>query len=165
MVFIAIVAFLLWSTSHGHQQISDLRSGGDFYEKTLNALDEKNLDESKTTVKAGSEDDKEEVSRAMSERLKEAALVAKDKANKKAPKPDNPSHLVGVGSAAEGARDEKSVAGRKKFQPLGPQEPVKEEKEKDLEAEKELNNILKKSPGGFPVSVLLLLRTQLTCLQ
>lgn len=146
MIFLAAVTFLLWSASYRQQRVSDLRHAGDFYEKTLNALDQE--PGSKTTVDAGSEDSRE-VSRAMTERLKEAAQLAKDKANKKAPKPDNPSDLVGVGSAAEGARDEKGVAGRKKYQPIGPQEATKEEteSEEDVEAEAELNSILKKSPS------------------
>lgn len=149
MVFLAVITYLLWSASSRQKQGTDLRTASTFYEKTLDALEDP---ESPTTAKAGSEDSKE-VSRAMAERLKEAAQVAKDKANKKAPKPDNPSDLVGVGSAAEGARDEKSVAGRKKYQPAGAQEPLEEEEtEKDVEAEEEFNVILKKSPSkSFPV--------------
>lgn len=91
--------------------------------------------------------DDEEVTRKMSERLKEAAQVAKDNANAKAPKPDPPSSLVGVGSAAEGARDVRSVTGRKKMAAADAQEPVKEETPEDHEVEVELNSILKKSPS------------------
>lgn len=90
----------------------------------------------------------------MSERLKEAAQVAKDKANKKAPKPDDPSELVGVGSAREGQSGEKGVAGRKKYQaPIGPQEPSKKDKQEedgeDAEAQTELVSLLKKGPSEF----------------
>jgi len=142
LIFLAVVAYFMWSASLRQHQVADLRTAGDFYEKTLRALDQKPESQ---TAEAGA-DDSEEVSRAMSERLKEAAQVAKDKANKKAPKPDNPSDLVGVGNAREGVREEKGVAGRKKYQPASEQEPIKQETEEDHEAELQLNSILKKSP-------------------
>ena len=108
------------------------------------------------------------IAKKMAESLKEAAQVAKDNANAKAPKPDPPSQLVGVGSAADGARgDERSVAGRKKFGGVagtGGQsgsgsgsgeeqkvvKEVEEESEEDHQIEVELNSILKKSPSKFP---------------
>lgn len=147
LVFLAVVTFLLWSASLRQRRVVDLRTAGDFYSKTLDALGQQH-DASHSTAEAEVEDS-EEVSRAMSERLKEAAQVAKDKANKKAPKPDNPSDLVGVGNAAEGHREEKGVAGRKKYQPaVGPQEPVEEEEDDmDHEARAELSSIIKKSPS------------------
>jgi hypothetical protein len=150
LVFIAVVTFLLWSASLRQRRVADLRSAGDFYSKTLNALGSQSG--THTTVDGDVEDSKE-VSRAMSERLKEAAQVAKDKANKKAPKPDDPSELVGVGNAMKGQSDEKGVAGRKKYQPpVGPQAPLKgdkeeEEEEEDIEAQNELVAILKKGPS------------------
>lgn len=138
LILIAVVTVLLWSVQ---RKASDLRSAGDFYAKTLHALDHQS-----NSGGSAEAEDSQAVSRAMSERLQEAAQLAKDKANAKAPKPDPPSQLVGVGSAAEGARDEKSVAGRKKYQPAGAQAPTKES-EADHEAEVELNSILKKSPS------------------
>lgn len=153
VVFLAVVTFLLWSASLRQRRVADLRSAGDFYSKTLNALGQQ--PEPHTTVN-GDVEDSEEVSRAMSERLKEAAQVAKDKANKKAPKPDDPSELVGVGNAMKGQSEEKGVAGRKKYQPpVGPQAPLKDEKEEekveDIEAQNELVAILKKGPSkSFP---------------
>jgi hypothetical protein len=143
LIFLAVITYLMWSASMRQHRVADLRTAGEFYEKTLRALDQKPESQ---TAEAGAEDS-EEVARAMSERLKEAAQVAKDKANKKAPKPDNPSDLVGVGNARDGARDEKGVAGRKKYQPTAEQEPVKQETEEDHEAEVELNSILRKSPS------------------
>lgn len=90
----------------------------------------------------------DEESKAMQQRLKEAADSAKEKANAKAPKPDPPSVVVGVGSAAERASNERGVAGRKKFSVGGEaQESVKEESEEEHKAEVELNAILKKSPS------------------
>lgn len=71
--------------------------------------------------------------------------MAKDKANAKAPKPDPPSALVGVGSSSEGS--EKSVAGRKKLAAGEVQEPIKEETQEEHDIEVELNSILKKSPS------------------
>lgn len=120
---------------------------GDFYAKTKNALEKTKPDTGGGGKEAVLGSDDEEVTRKMSERLKEAAQVAKDNANAKAPKPDPPSSLVGVGSAAEGARDERSVTGRKKMAAADAQEPVKEETPEDHEVEVELNSILKKSPS------------------
>ena len=150
LVFLAVVTFLLWSASLRQRRVADLRKAGDFYSKTLNALGQQQQAGSHTTAEAEVEDS-EEVSRAMSERLKEAAQIAKDKANKKAPKPDDPSDLVGVGNAAEGHREEKGVAGRKKYQPdVAPQAPMKEEDDGvDHEAQAELSSIIKKAPSKF----------------
>lgn len=89
--------------------------------------------------------DDEVVAKQMAERLKEAAQVAKENANAKAPKPDPPSALVGVGSASEGS--EKGVAGRKKYGAGEAQVPVKEETQEERDVEVELNSILKKSPS------------------
>ena len=89
------------------------------------------------------------IAKKMAASLKEAAQVAKDNANAKAPKPDPPSQVIGMGSAAGGARgDERSVAGRKKFGGGEEQKVAKEEEsEEDHEIEVELNYILKKSPS------------------
>jgi hypothetical protein len=142
LIFLGIVTFLLWSASTRQRRLDDTRTTGDFYAKTLNALDQ--LPES---PRSADTEDSQEVSRAMAERLQEAAQLAKDKANAKAPKPDPPSELVGVGSSQEGARDGKSIAGRKKYQPAGAQEPLESETQEDHDVELELNSILKKSPG------------------
>lgn len=94
------------------------------------------------------------IAKKMAESLKEAAQVAKDNANAKAPKPDPPSQVVGMGNAAKG-QEEKSVAGRKKFggeadgQQVVKEEPQEEESKEDHEIEVELNLILKKSPSKF----------------
>ncbi len=109
-------------------------------------LKEKSAPEGSTIPEDGGKDD-EEVAKQMAERLKEAATVAKNKANAKAPKPDPPSALVGVGSAAEGA--EKGAAGRKIAVDEEKQEPIVEETEEERELEAELNNILKKAPGDY----------------
>jgi glutaredoxin len=138
---ILVVIFLLYTASRRSPE--DTSSVGDFYHKTKNALENK-----KSDVKGanGKSPEDQEVSRQMSERLKEAAQVAKDNANAKAPKPDPPSEVVGVGSAAEGAREDKLV-GKKRKGTGDSQAPIKEENKEDHAVEDELNSILKKSPS------------------
>ncbi|KAH7330327.1 thioredoxin-like protein [Rhexocercosporidium sp. MPI-PUGE-AT-0058] len=147
LIFIGIVTLLIYRKSGQ----SDLEASqtGDFFYKTKSALERTPVGGGASTAGKGkvvgtsSEDDKE----ASKARLKEAAQVAKDNANMKAPKPDPPSKVVGIGSAAEGA--EKSVAGRKKFGAGGSeaQEPMKEEEsEEDQDVKAEFNSILKKAP-------------------
>ncbi|KAH8662902.1 thioredoxin-like protein [Tricladium varicosporioides] len=148
LVFLFVITVLFYTASLRQVQPQDSRTVGDFYAKTVNALDKKPGEAG--TGKAVKNEEDEEVARAMSERLAEAAKLAKDKANKKAPKPDAPSSVVGVGSAADGANKERGVAGRKKFTSGESQEPVKEnervETEEEHKVEVELNSILKKSP-------------------
>ncbi len=143
-MFLVVVTILFWSASLRQQQELDSSTVGDFYLKTVNGLNNK-PDMGGST---GASDDDDELEKTMSERLKEAAQVAKDKANAKAPKPDPPSSVVGVGSAAEGA-GERGVAGRKKFGAGESQEPVKEETEEEHEVNSELTSILKKSPSKY----------------
>ncbi len=154
-----VVTILFYTASQRQQNELNAENTGDFYYKTKSALDRSPVGGGASTagkgkaVGTGNEDD-EEVAKAMSQRLKEAAQLAKDNANAKAPKPDPPSKVVGIGSAAEGA--EKSIAGRKKFNAGGSeaQVPVKEEKEtqEDEEVQAELNSILKKAPSESPTS-------------
>jgi hypothetical protein len=160
LVFLFIVTMLFWHSSSQTSQ-QDLSSGDEFYAKTVNALDKKEGAGAK--VGKGNEKEKAddaEVAKAMSQRLKEAAQVAKNKANAKAPKPDPPSSVIGMGSAAEGAAKEKSVAGRKKYVAGDAQEVVKEEKEEEevetperRAAKTELNKILKKAPSKYSMFV------------
>lgn len=93
----------------------------------------------------GSSAGDDEVAKQMAARLKEAAVMAKENANAKAPKPDPPSAVVGKGSAADGG--ERSVAGRKKIGAGNAQEPLVEETQEELDITAELNAILKKSPS------------------
>ena len=144
LVLLVVVTILFWTASLRPQP--ELDAAGDFYQKTVNGLNKK-PSSGASSAGLGSDDDDEEVSRAMAQRLKEAAQVAKDNANAKAPKPDPPSSLVGVGSAAEGA-SERGVAGRKKYTAGEAQVPVSpEETEEDHKVDAELNSILKKSPS------------------
>jgi len=143
LTLLVVVTILFWTASLRPRQ--ELDAAGDFYQKTVNGLNKK--PSSGGSTGGLGDDDDEEVSKAMAQRLKEAAQVAKDNANAKAPKPDPPSSLVGVGSAAEGA-SERGVAGRKKFTAGEAQVPVsQEETEEDHKVDAELNSILKKSPS------------------
>jgi hypothetical protein len=150
LVFIGVIT-LLFYTSSARQQRNAL--SGDFYAKTKNALDNKQTQGKGEIAQAqglrNAED--EELAKQMQERLKDAAKSAKDAANAKAPKPDPPSQLVGMGNAAEGAGGERSVAGRKKMGggDKGTQEVVKEESKEDSDIKAELNSILKKSTSTF----------------
>lgn len=102
-------------------------------------------------AKAGVDNDKgtDEETVKMTERLQEAAKVAKGNANAKAPnKPDSPIDIIGKGNAANGAGVAKQ--GRRKGD--GAQGVVKEETKEDVEVETELNSILKKSPSTFSLS-------------
>ncbi|CZR60890.1 related to glutaredoxin [Phialocephala subalpina] len=161
LIFIFALTILFYTNSARSSQNPDLRTASDFYSKTKIALDNQNNPKKPGTPGAkdsiigtgnekgdGGEFGGDEESKAMQQRLKEAADSAKEKANAKAPKPDPPSAVVGKGSAAEGASGERSVAGRKKFGVVGGevQEPIKEESEEEHNAEVELNLILKKSP-------------------
>ena len=76
----------------------------------------------------------------LQQRLGKAEQDAKDKANEKSPnKPDAPSKLVGVGSAADGQKNPAEVVG---------EDAPKKEKEAVSVAEAKLNGFLKKSPGN-----------------
>ncbi len=143
LIFLVAVTLLFWTASVRQQQQSNSGSVGDFYEKTVNGL---NKNPSTGGLTGALDDD--ELTKTMSERLQEAAQVAKDKTNAKAPKPDPPSVVVGVGNSHEDS-GERGVAGRKKFGAGESQEPVKEKTEEDHEVTDELNSILKKSPSKW----------------
>ena len=147
-VFLVAITLLFWTASQRQQRELDSRTVGDFYQKTVNGLNKKPSPGGSTRKL----EDDDEVSKAMAQRLKEAAQVAKDNANAKAPKPDPPSSLVGVGSASEGA-GERGVAGRKKFTTGDAQEPVVEVTEEDRKVDAELNSILKKSPSKYIIPI------------
>jgi hypothetical protein len=141
LILLFVVTVLFWTASARQQRNQGV---GDFYSNTQQALNRKPM---RGATK--SELDDEEIAKKMAERLKEAAEVAKSNANAKAPKPDPPSSVVGVGSAAEGSSGERSVAGRKKFSAGDTQEPVQEETQEEHDVEVELNSILKKSPSKW----------------
>lgn len=138
IVLIAFVFTVLYYTGSARQVRNQ-----DFYARTVAALDKQPPSAAKAQSPLGADED---VKAMMNARLKEAESAAKGAANKKAPKPDSPAQVMGVGSAADGDRN---VAGRKKFPIDGADDaaPVKEETKEDLEVELELGTILKKSPS------------------
>ncbi|EPE31548.1 Thioredoxin-like protein [Glarea lozoyensis ATCC 20868] len=135
LVLCFTVTVLYYTASARSSRPRDLRTAGDFYSKTVNALPK--------DVKGGAQkvvDEDDEEVKARTARLRDAAKLAKDKANKKAPKPDAPGDIEGVGSASEG-RGVVGSAGRRKEKVEG----VKESEE-DHDVEVELNSILKRAP-------------------
>lgn len=162
LIFLSVIALLFYTASYRQSRSPDSRTVGDFYDKTVNALNSANQPKAQTPLtnnqNVKSEED-EMIAKKMAESLKEAAQVAKDNANAKAPKPDPPSQVVGMGNAAKG-QGEKSVAGRKKFGGEEGQKIVQEHEEDEEEEESkedheitvELNSILKKSPSELPLS-------------
>ena len=143
LIFLFVITVLFYTASLRQNRPQDSRTAGDFYDRTVNALNNK-----KPGAGLGTSGD-DEVAAAMAKSLKKAAQVAKDNANAKAPKPDPPSIILGVGSAADRATKERGVAGRKKFTTGEAQEPIKEKPEtkEEHDVEVELNSILKKSPS------------------
>ena len=158
LIFLAVITLLFYTASVRQSRAQDFRTVGDFYDKTVNALNSMKQAPIEAQGPGKSEED-ELVAKKMAQSLKEAAQVAKDNANAKAPRPDPPSQVVGVGSAAEGARSsERSVAGRKKYGGGNEEEQkvvkeVEEESEEDHQVEVELNSILKKSPSKSICSI------------
>ncbi|KAL3427818.1 Monothiol glutaredoxin-7 [Phlyctema vagabunda] len=150
LVFIFFVTTLFYMRQDNSlsRSGSDTELPDDFYQKTVHALDSNSNANGKANAQAklGGKSAQDDDDAGVRERLKKAADEAKGNANAKSPKPDPPSSIVGVGSAAEG-----SVAGRKTF-PLKPKEGAVEEPVKKVETDEEhaveleMNTILKKSP-------------------
>lgn len=155
---IATVVFFIYYTSSS----SSAASAGNFYERTVNAIHPhgQNVMNSRTGQAGGhipadrdadgdiDEDDAKSKQKLVDD-LGKAQQVAQEKANQKAPvKPDNPSHLVGVGNSREGQKKDSSE-GVAKAPP--PKEEVKKVAETELKPEEmahvELVAFLKKSPG------------------
>jgi hypothetical protein len=160
LVFIGVITLLFYTSSVRQSRIADPRTLNDFYKNTVNGLNRQPGSpeiphEKGAAKKAGyGEGEDEEVAKQMSQRLKEAAKKAKDNANAKAPKPDPPSAVNGVGSAAEGAG-----IGRKRTGEREGQEKLGAETKEEHDIEVELNSILKKSPSTYIIfssSVILL---------
>ncbi|EEY20046.1 glutaredoxin domain-containing protein [Verticillium alfalfae VaMs.102] len=153
------VVFVLFYTSHLRQhEVRDGRTLQDFYHKTVSGLDKKpagagSAAGAQAVIKDKDGDgnidaDDEKLAQDMADRLKEAAVKAKEAANKKAPlRPDDPSDIVGIGNSAAGQKKDAAAAGAKDVEKK--QAPAKETDEEHA-VEVEVNAILKKSPGMFP---------------
>ena len=150
------------------------RSLQDFYDRTVNAMDKgerlqqqqqqqqppaeaPNSPPSTNPLPVADRDrdgdidaDDEIMGVEMQERLKAAELRAKEHANSRAGfKPDPPSDVVGVGSAAQGQGEHSDD---------GSSSGDSEKSEAQVHAETELNSILKKSPSTYPAPPKLVLR-------
>lgn len=140
---IAIVVMTLVYTSQLRQsQSPDLRTFGDFYDRTKSELERarggQGKQQSVLGSKAGSDkDDDAQLAKEMSDRLKAAEQKAKDSANAKAPRPDAPDKVIGVGNSAAGQDTSKDKAGN---------QLTEKETDEDHEVETTINDILKKSP-------------------
>lgn len=142
---IALVIMTLVYTSQLRQsQDPDVRTFGDFYDRTKSELERARGGQKKQQQSVldsnggGDKDDDAQLAKEMSERLKAAEQKAKDSANAKAPRPDAPDKVIGVGNSAAGQDKSKDKAGNQ----------LKEkETDEDHEVETIINDILKKSPG------------------
>ena len=148
---VAIVIMTLVYTSQLRQsQDADTRTFGDFYGRTKSGLERVHsgqrqqqavLDSKGGKDKDGDGDldaDDVQLAKEMSDRLKAAEQKAKDSANAKAPRPDAPEKVIGVGNSAAGQDKSKAKPGAKLEE---------KETEEDHEVETTINEILKKSPG------------------
>ena len=173
VVLLFLVTVLFWTGSLSQHQALNRRSPGDFYQKTVDALN--NEGPLSQLPNSPGDDNDEAVAMAMRESLQKAADVAKGKANAKAAKPDPPSSVIGVGNSAEVA---KGNANAKATEPDPPssvvragnsaevsqgsvvgseglllqkqgqdQKPITEETNEEQEVTAELNSILEKSPS------------------
>ncbi|KAL1883209.1 hypothetical protein Daus18300_000267 [Diaporthe australafricana] len=151
---VAIVVMTLTYTSQLRQsQNPDVRTFGDFYGRTKSGLErvrggqqqqqqqqQSVLDSKGGKGKDGSESldsDDAQLAKEMSDRLKAAEQKAKDSANAKAPRPDAPDKVIGVGNSAAGQDKSKDKAGN---------QLAEKETDEDHEVETIINDILKKSP-------------------
>ncbi|VUC22416.1 unnamed protein product [Clonostachys rosea] len=157
------IFFLYYTSKIEGGSARDRRGAASFYDKTVNAMENKEEDtgqtviDTKTGSKAGHipadkdgdgdvDADDRESSLKMQERLKAAEQKAKEKANNKAPlRPDPPRDVVGVGSSAEG-QDKKALSGDDDEEPGSKKKKTTSKPTKEEEAEAELNSILKKGP-------------------
>lgn len=143
---VTVVLILFWTTRLEDNSINEHKTFRDFYQRTKHAMDGKDSSAaggSGPGLKPADRDndgdidaDDELLGAEMQERLKAAEARAKEAANEKAGlRPDPPSHVVGVGSSADGQ--------------VGDPENASEVSEEERDAEAELNMILKKSPSKY----------------
>ncbi|KAK7745057.1 hypothetical protein SLS53_003292 [Cytospora paraplurivora] len=147
---VAIVITTLVYTSHMRQsQVPDTRTFSDFYGRTKSGLNRAHSGEQQQQIVPDSKGGKDkngdgevdeedaQMAKEMSERLKAAEVKAKDAANAKAPKPDAPEKVIGIGNSAAGQDKTKDKAGNRLEE---------NEAEENHEVETTINEILKKSP-------------------
>lgn len=142
-VIAIVVMTLVYTSQLRASQNPDVRTFGDFYDRTKSELErarggQKKHQQSVLDSKGGSgKDDDAQLAKEMSDRLKAAEQKAKDSANAKAPRPDAPDKVIGVGNSAAGQDKSKDKAGN---------QLTEKETDEDHEVETVINDILKKSP-------------------
>jgi hypothetical protein len=166
VVFAAVVTLLFFTSHFRAQRDTDTRNLQDFYHKTVNAMDRARggsgggggqaVLDSKTGKEVGRtpkdkdadgnvDADDAALAKEMADRLKEAEQKAKELANSKAPnKPDPPSEVIGIGSSAGGQVKKVETEGESK-------QDVISETEEEHEVRIEMERIMKKAPGMFPL--------------
>lgn len=152
VVVVIFVMTLTYTSQLRQSQNPDVRTFGDFYGRTKSGLErvrggqqqqqqQSLLDSKGGKGKDGSgglDSDDVQLAKEMSDRLKAAEQKAKDSANAKAPRPDAPDKVIGVGNSAAGQDKSKDKAGN---------QLAEKETDEDHEVETTINDILKKSPG------------------
>lgn len=160
-ILVVIVTLLFYTSHKRHSAPHDSQTINGFFGKTMNGLGQRHKPDAGVVVSRkgssadanlkdhdgdGSVDEDDEVlAQEMADRLRAAEQQAKDQANAKAPlRPDAPSDVVGVGSAAGGQKKGKYRISKQDAN------DDKEDEEKgddeDSEVEVALHEILKKAP-------------------
>ncbi|KAI1269182.1 thioredoxin-like protein [Xylariaceae sp. FL1019] len=164
LLAILSLGLILMFTSFLHLMNSgqqpDTRTSNDFLDKTTHGMDRDSGKGNQVVMGAGSDnpkdhdgdghvdEDDERLAQDMTERLRAAEQKAKELANAKAPKPDSPAEVVGVGSSAGG-----QTKGKGKNRLSKPSTDDEEEEEissdgadESSEVESMFNSILTRSP-------------------
>ncbi|TLS29236.1 hypothetical protein PpBr36_00121 [Pyricularia pennisetigena] len=168
IVAVAILFTLLFTSRLRQAGDTDVNSIQGLYHKTRTAIDRARADgqaalqRSKTGAAKGHlavdkdadgdvDQDDEVFAQEMSDRLRAAEQKAKDLANSKSPnKPDAPRNIVGVGSSAGGQTAKKKTTKPALAEAEADEKPMVETSE-DKEVKAELDTILRKSPGKWPI--------------
>lgn len=150
-VLIGVVFILFYTSRLRHNEAAHSSSLQDFYHRTVQGLEKKPaqpINGAKDKDGDGNIDaDDERLAKEMSDRLKAAEEKAKEAANKKAPRPDAPSDVIGKGNAAahQDASEKSLVDEKRDDDEVKADDPALVERQA---VEAELNSILKKSPGA-----------------
>lgn len=146
-VFAIVIMTMVYTSQLRQTQPVDTRTFGDFYRRTKSGLDRVHGGQEQAPLDSKGGKDKDgdgdldaedaRLAKEMSDRLRAAEQKAKDSANAKAPRPDAPEKVIGVGNSAAGQDKNK----------LKPGNSVEEETDEDHDVETTINDILKKSPG------------------
>lgn len=156
VLIFTFVVYLLYTTSSARQN-----RNVDFYDTTKQAMGHPHgrPQTSHNDKLGGNKDDAEDaaLAAAMAGRLKDAEIEAKEKANSKAPTPQDHKDAIDkqtqqdkqkptVENLEERPPVDRNVAGKKKY-PIGEEKVIPEQSPEDKDIEDELNTILKKSPS------------------